>query len=615
MSNNLLSRITLDSPETFVKMGLRVEDPYTLVDTPEHKALEAKVDELVRRSSKLQQRPPRAYQKRYAAMAALRDNNLLAHDPGSGKTYETALLIMILYSRLRRDGGVDWIDPNLGPGTIQITAPKHTLKKVWLTELAQVGLVELDQHKNIIGGYVDLITSEKEARLSKKPIWVYHYDFTKKQSARGKQSRRSNNVGHPLFKLLAKQFPAGLLITDEVHMLRTGTDRTRALFEVRKKALRCTGLTGTPMDGWVAHLATILGFIFRENSPEFPMTIAQFTRQFTRKEINTRSFVSGEEDRASAKKRPAPGIATDQLAAFHKLTRHLVHRLTFKDPEVIRQVKFPAMDHRIVRLDMDPAHAAYYQRVHTDMMRRIADAIAQMDAGKVSRGVTRDNVLSHLNVLRAAASHPWDIAGFQPLVTGSTAKIRAAVELAKQVKSEGRKILFFTNRVAVGNKLTDALRHAGVGVVRVYDTDPNAKPKKLNQDQRDERIEQFQTDPATVALVGNLRLMSTGLTLVEASYVCHVDHDWPSNQFTQGNHRVVRPGQTYDPVPVYCLLLNQTVDGYVHAGMLNKAIATAQTIDNEFDTSESSTVDPIDVARALLNEEQSHDNPEGGPDE
>jgi superfamily II DNA or RNA helicase len=497
-------------------------------------------------------------------------------------SYAAALMILGIYKEQLSE---------LKPGSIHIIAPKHTLNLVWKKkELAKAGL---DKFSEVIDG-------ERTARLSKAPIWIYHYDLLKKQTERGRKSSRSNS--HQLYKVFRKRYAPNFLIIDEVHRLKVGTQRTHAVKELRKKAKRVLGLTGTPMDGWVEHLASILGVIYKDNSVAFPYTPHSFAKKFTRVEVVSKDFATGEEGTKSTKKRPAPGIAADQVPAFHTATKHLIHRVTFRDKEVSPHVHFPATDSQVLIIDADEAHKEYYLKTHSHMLSLIQDAIAEMDKGLASRMKTRQNVLTHLNTLRAAANHPWEMNLLTPLDIPITNKMLRAVEICKAATNDSRKTIIYTNRIATGNRLVSALTKAGMKTTRIYDQDKTASPKKLSQLDRDLRIEEFQEDNSINVLVGNLDLMSEGLTLVEASVVIHHDHDWKSVSWSQGNNRVVRPGQSYDPVPVYDLVTKNTVDKYIYDAMIRKAKATARTIDKEFDSEESVVIDPLEVARNMIKE-------------
>lgn len=594
------SKLVVRSPEEFNNLGLTIVEGQNTLDDPDIQKWRSHLTTIVKNVPSMVSRPPRPYQFESALIGMTRPNNLFAYEAGTGKSYIAALVIMGLFS--------NGYEPMGGllkhrPGTIHIVAPKHTLRLVWVKELVKAGLVQLNDKHEIIGGVAEIIDSEKKLRLSKAPIFIYHYDFLKSQTAKGREKKRKE----PLFKLIRKRWHPTLLVMDEVHRLRTGTERTHAVKELRKKAKRVLALTGTPMDGWVEHLANILGVVYRENSAEFPYTVSGFTRKFTRKEMSGRDYVTGNEDGKAVKKRPAPGIAVDQLPLFYRTTAHLMHRLTFADPRVSPFVVFPKMDHHIIKLTMTPEHKAHYDAVHTKVMKQIYDAIQAYDAKQLSYTATRANVLTHLNALRAAVNYPWEQGGPQ-----TTVKIEALKDFALQAKAEGRKFIIFTNRIAVGRKLQEVMKAAGVNTVRIYDTDEQVTPKNLNQEARDILIEKFQEDPDVHGMIGNTELVSEGLTLIEASKGAHADHDWRSHSWSQANARYVRPGQEYDPTFVGDYLIDQTVDCYVHAGMLKKAKATLQTIDRQFDGGESATIDPLDVARTLLQEDQYHE-PESSP--
>jgi len=595
-----MEKLILTSPAELQEEGFEVVPAETLLDTQLFKAARSRIERIIDGTPELARREKREYQLRYAAMGYCRDRNLWAHEQGLGKTYETILLILLKYGEQLKGRG----HKPLRRGTIQIVAPRHTLKLAWLQELKTCGL----------GDMVDVVLNEQDADRATKPIWLLYFDLFKQQSKHGQNLKKKGKMrkrwlknketelyflGRPMWRKLRQKAKPHMLVLDEVHNLREGSERTETMLRYARGIRNILALTGTPIDGWVSHLATILGLVYGDNSQVFPWSSTAFTKRFTRERVVDMDYATGEVG-ADAKKRAAPGINPDQIPEFRRATIHLMHRLIIRDPEVTG-VKFPPVNYHLVSCPMDPDHMEYYYRAQTNALVDIQNNLNAMGNNRNSFRL-RQNVLGSIQTLRRAASCPWSIE-MAPYGSRETAKITETVNICRQMAEQGRKVIVFTNFIGTGKPLVDALRIAGLEVTRIYAEDKAERPALLTQEAREERIEDFLEDPRINVLVGNLTLLSTGLTMVQASVIINHDHDWRANTYRQGISRVVRPGQVHSHVDVYDLVTERSVDVYIHAALMRKLEATAQVVDGQFvlaDDPDKLDVDPLSVAKALI---------------
>lgn len=596
------SELTLCSPQELSDAGFHILADPTLLTDPLYTEYRKVIDWFIA-GTDLVKRPPYDYQRRYAAMAACRRRNLLAHEQGLGKTYETICLIGARYG-----AALFGMTPKpLRRGAIQIVAPEHTLNLAWLEEFKVAGL----------DAFVDVIHTETDILNSQAPIWLLGYDLLKRQTARGRQLKRNGAIRpsgvektEELWRLIRRVAKPHFAVFDEIHMLREDSDRTAAVVHYVRGVKNRTGLTGTPVDGWVAHLATILKVIYGENNSIFPWETKQFTKLFTRERIIELDYVTGEAGGAAPKKRRAPGINPDQIPEFHDATKKLMHRLIYRDPEVSGQVKFPPVNYHIDRCPLLPHHGDFYYDLHETVVTEIARSVAALKANPLNALKLQRNVLTQIQMLRQAASCPWAVTGVGNVQWNhghDIGKVHRAMDLCLKAKAEGRKVIIFTNFIGTGRVLTQVLNQLGIKTLRVYASDKLDKPVHLDQEGREARIEKFLGDPDVNVLMGNLGLLSTGLTMVQASVVINYDHDWRANTYKQGISRVVRPGGRMAGVDIHDFLTDQTVDLYVFHSLMNKVKATAEMIDRQFELestlpSESSLLDmdPMDLANALI---------------
>lgn len=567
-------------------------------------------------------RPPYPHQVKYASLMACRKNNFPIWDMGVGKSYLTCLLIHLWFG----DTLANKNTKAARKGAIQIVAPRHTLKLTWLTEITRAGL----------GEFVQIIESESDMISSTSPIWLYSYDFLSRQSSVGKAMQTFNKsnptskkgfrkkgqdkyfLGRTISREVARKYPPHLLVGDEFHRLRADTERTRCFRQVSRRAKRRLGMTGTPMDGWVEHVSTVLGILYSEESRAFPFTEDSFTKRFTRVQTVNQDWATGDETKV-AKERQVPGINPAQLPEFYKATRHLMHRLMIRDPEVSGQVKFPPVNLHIENLTMVQPHAEFYDRIRREQDGAIQATLEQLERKEVTSFKAMKSVLAKIGILRMASTCPWaldlDPVRNQTIPTEDTAKLIRLVEIVSQAKAEGRKTIVFTSFIPTGYRIMQTLKKAGIGAVRVYATDPKETPKLLSNNAREDRIEFFQEADVdeTCVLVANLALVSEGLTLTEASVIINFDHSWRALLRSQGLSRVVRPGQLWPHVDVYELIHTGTVDQYVWSMVKAKELANKALIDRDlgdsFSTNNSnlSNLDSLELAKLIL---QGSDNSE-----
>jgi superfamily II DNA or RNA helicase len=580
--------ITATGPEQFLELNLSLPEIETCLDAPGYDHYYNRLKKLVTQEESLALRPPFDYQQIVAPLFALRPHGLAAYSMGTGKSMISCLVIHMLYNHCLE---------KLRPGTIQILTRKSLVKTVWAKELVLAGL----------GDYFEVIRSEKDLRSATKPILLYHYDLLCTQSKHGRLMLRKGLKGEPMWKVWRHIAQPAFLVMDEVHLCREGTDRTKAVKELAKHAKRRMGLTGTPMDSLVSHLATVFGIIYGENSVAFPFTKLSFTKQFTHQQTSNLSWATGE---TQSQTRKVAGVLPSQIPGFWRATRCLMHRLTYTDPIVAtsKGLKFPDQESVLVTIPMAPPHKALYEQSWRSSEAELQEIFTGLKLGGLNLSVARAKALSRVNILRQVSSAPWMVAKH---IT-NTAKIDKLIELAtKHWLGEGRKGIVFTSMVGTGKAICQGLAKAGIKAVRVYAQDPADTPKTLGQEARDERIEAFQEDEDIGVLVINQQLGSEGLNLVEASWICYYDHPWSSLLVDQGNARCKRPGQTEPIVHIYHFAHEKTVDAYVVKLLERKARNNAVYVDFNFSASlwgsdsavpQGSNVDVLDIVASMGDE-------------
>lgn len=505
-----------------------------------HKRVAVAADLFPRRDGKL----ARPYQLKYAALAAYRSRILLAHEQGLGKTYEAILAILAVYMpHFSKAGGV------------LITAPNHTLNRVWKNEFELLGL----------GALVRVIREPMDYRMATEPIWIMNHDY-------------------PKLDPRVLQAKPSMLVIDEAHYMRPDTIRTAHLSQLSRQSKRVVALTGTPMDGWPEHLGCILAAVAGENSALFPYTLKDFTKRFTA----TRIFTHGFDGSVKPTRRRVAALNPSLFHEFRAVTAPLVHRLTIRDQEVLDQVAFPPVHYHKHNIQAPSTYLKWYEEHAKKLREELRRSVEDVDQGKDPTG-SRKNVLTKLAEMRTATVSPWKLGHFDYF------RLTAIVDLVRQYVPD-RKFIIFVNSVDLGKMLWKHLSVAGINIVRVFAKDNEGK---MDLDEREQALEQFLEDPNTHGLVANMALVSDGLTLTAASVVVHADPSWKGNKYTQANSRVIRPSQPWPHVDVWDIIIEGTTDTYIHPIMMRKVRSTREAVDSVYVAHD--TQDEVEIARLLLN--------------
>ncbi len=224
----------------------------------------------------------------------------------------------------------------------------------------------------------------------------------------------------------------------------------------------------------------------------------------------------------------------------------LLRKMIF--PFILRRTKaqvapeLPPRTERIIYTDMESGQRKMYVRTR-DYYRGLLMGL--LDEGKQMEDM-RFKILEGLLRLRQICNHP---ALIDHDFHGESGKFELLIETLETLRSEGHKVLVFSQFVEMLKLLRRELeqRHVPYLYLDGRTTD------------RQERVDQFQSDPEIPFFLISLKAGGVGLNLTAADYVIHVDPWWNPAVEMQASDRTHRIGQD-KPVFIYKLIVRESVE-------------------------------------------------------
>jgi len=167
------------------------------------------------------------------------------------------------------------------------------------------------------------------------------------------------------------------------------------------------------------------------------------------------------------------------------------------------------------------------------------------DGTQGAKGMIR--VLAVLTRMRQLASHPRLV---DPKAPATSSKLERLIELADELRGEGRKMLVFSQFVELLHLVRDAFDKAELTYAYLDGSTPGTEREKL--------VNRFQSGEVDAFLL-SLKAGGVGLNLTMATEVIHLDPWWNPAVEDQASDRAHRIGQD-KPVTVYRLVANGTIE-------------------------------------------------------
>ena len=296
------------------------------------------------------------------------------------------------------------------------------------------------------------------------------------------------------------------LVVDEAqHVKNVNTAAAKALRAI--PARRRIALTGTPVENRLEDLRAVVDLV----NPGMLGTASQFRARYAE---------PIERDRDQ-----------DALARLTALTRPFILRRAKTDPGVAADL--PEKSELIVRTNLTTEQAGLYQAVLNELQEALADTR--------QGGPRRRTVLAALTRLNQICNHPAHyLADGSPMLRQRrhrSGKVELLVDELTTLIAEGDRALVFTQFAAFADLLAEWLEPVlGVPVPVLHGG--------RSRTDRDEMVKRFQSGAGAPVLIATLKAGGTGLNLVAANHVIHVDRWWNPAVEDQATDRAYRIGQT-----------------------------------------------------------------------
>ena len=310
----------------------------------------------------------------------------------------------------------------------------------------------------------------------------------------------------------ARKKPFHYLLLDEAQSIKN--PRTKNAHAVKAiPAEYRLALTGTPLENSVEELWSIFDFLM----PGFLGHHAAFQKHFGKPIM----------ERGNA----------NALAHLKSKTSCFMLRRT--KGEVLKEL--PAKIEQSMRVELADDQNVLYQEV---LARTRAELFAEVE----KRGFKRAqiHILAALMKLRQICNHP---ALVEPKGTYSSAKLDACMDIVREIKAEGRKVLIFSQFTKMLDIIADSLRSEHIPFSMLTGKTRN----------RQELVDAFNGDPAKTVFLISLKAGGTGLNLTSADTVIIFDPWWNPAVENQAIDRAHRIGQLR-AVNVYRLITIGTIE-------------------------------------------------------
>jgi non-specific serine/threonine protein kinase len=313
-------------------------------------------------------------------------------------------------------------------------------------------------------------------------------------------------------------------------------------------------VTGTPVENHLGDLWSLMAFAHPGLLP--------------RRKAFTARYASGD-----------PG----EVARLRAVVGPFLMRRVKTDPGILPDLP----DRQVIRADctLTREQVGAYEAVVADMMGAL-EALRQAAAsggasgnggpGRAGAGADpelmgrRAAVLGGISRLKQICVHPALLTESRRSLGDRSGKVTRLVDLCAQIVDEGQAVVVFTQFASFVPDLAAHLRGAlGVEVATLTGSDSRTA--------RSATVRTFSAPDGPPILIASIRAGGTGLTLVRANHVIHLDRWWNPAVEDQASDRVWRIGQ-HQKVSVHVLVCPGTLEDRIDEALTAKRSLAASVV-------------------------------------
>ena len=246
------------------------------------------------------------------------------------------------------------------------------------------------------------------------------------------------------------------------------------------------------------------------------------------------------------------------------------------------QLGIPAVEHRLVKLQMGPLQSEIYQSIKSETKRQLIPLLS--DISKASLREINKKIMKVMQFVSNPALLARDIDYiFDPkfgdlLAKDIGPKIDYACQRARELASEGKKVIIWSQFVENVELIAGRLKDIGAdfihGGVDAGDEDED--------DTREWKIKQFHQNPNKMVLVANPAAASEGISLHKVcQYAIYVDRSFNAAHYLQSEDRIHRLGLKSDQTPIVEIIeCENSIDELVQIRLERKVEAMSRALND-----------------------------------
>ncbi|MGV1004905.1 MAG: DEAD/DEAH box helicase [Candidatus Nanopelagicales bacterium] len=268
------------------------------------------------------------------------------------------------------------------------------------------------------------------------------------------------------------------------------------------------------------------------------------------------------------------GAAPADLARLRAVVNPFLLRRVKTDPGILPELP----DRTVIRDDctFTREQVGAYEAVVADLqgaleeLRAAAKARAQGEPAAPDDTRRRATVLAAISRLKQICVHPALLTESRRGLGQRSGKVSRLAELTGQIVAEGQAVVIFTQFASFVPDLAAHLTaELGIEVLTLSGSD--ARPARAAT------VAAFDRADGPPVLIASLRAGGTGLTLVRANHVIHLDRWWNPAVEDQASDRVWRIGQT-QKVTVHVLVCPGTLEEKIDEALSAKRALAASVV-------------------------------------